>query len=199
MTIAIDDWSLAVGGDPFVATVVARAQAAETQQGVSFGLDLELQSTKPLALHGERGFSRKGNNPGAASYYYAATRLTARGEVVVDGQVVPVVGSAWFDREWSTSLLEDNVAGWDWFAIQLADGRDLMAFELRRVDGSVAYRSGSLVGVDGAVRPLAATDLEIEVLERWRSPLGTIVPGTTMRLLNVPAAASRIAKFPAAI
>ena len=39
------------------------------------------------------------------------------------------------DREWSTSVLGEAYRGWDWFALHLDDGRDLMLYQLRRVDG----------------------------------------------------------------
>ncbi len=51
---------------------------------------------------------------------------------------------------------ERNRSGWDWFSVQLDDGRDLMVFQLRRRDGSVDPRSsGTLVEPDGAVRHIA--------------------------------------------
>src|SRR5690606_27119512 len=80
------------------------------------------------------------------------------------------------DREWSTSLLEGDVVGWDWFAVQLQDGRELMVFELRAADGQARYRSGTLVDAGGAARALGADDLAVEVLEQWTSPLGTTYP-----------------------
>jgi predicted secreted hydrolase len=39
------------------------------------------------------------------------------------------------DREFGSSFIEDGQVGWDWFAIQLDDGRDLMLYQLRRNDG----------------------------------------------------------------
>ncbi|MDT8342471.1 MAG: lipocalin family protein, partial [Longimicrobiales bacterium] len=133
---------------------------------------------KPLVLQGERGLSRKGPEPGNASYYYSFTRLEASGRVRVDGVEHPVSGTAWLDREWSTSALSAGQVGWDWFALQLADGRDLMVYRLRREDGSTDPLSkGVLVAADGAGRPLAAGDFGLEVLERWRSPLdGAVYP-----------------------
>ena len=40
------------------------------------------------------------------------------------------------DHEFGTSFLEPEQIGWDWFSLQLDDGRDLMIFQLRRADGS---------------------------------------------------------------
>ena len=35
-------------------------------------------------------------------------------------------------------MLPDGVVGWDWFALQLDDGWDVMAYRLRRGDGSAS-------------------------------------------------------------
>src|SRR5205814_718338 len=81
---------------------------------------------------GDRGLSRKGPEPGNASFYYSLTRMPARGTVRVGPETLQVSGEAWMDREWSTSALGAGVQGWDWFALQLADGRELMFYRLRR-------------------------------------------------------------------
>ena len=51
-----------------------------------------------------------------------------------------VSGEAWFDHEWSTSALGAGAVGWDWFSLQLDDGRELMYFQIRR-DGR-RHRAG---------------------------------------------------------
>ena len=139
-------------------------------------IDLVLETAKPVVLHGERGFSTKGTTaPGAppnASYYYSFTRLPTRGTVTVAGAEYPVTGSSWLDREWSTSALTREQVGWDWFSLQLSDGRELMAFQLRHRDGSAdPATSGTLVAPDGRARSLAPEELVIETTDAtWRSP-----------------------------
>jgi predicted secreted hydrolase len=134
-------------------------------------LDLELAATKPVALQGERGLSQKGPEPGNASFYYSFTRMPARGVVRLGAETLAVSGEAWMDREWSTSGLGDDVQGWDWFAVQLEDGRELMVYLLRRRDGSLdPFSAGTLVGTDGVTRPLGAGDVSIETLAHWTSP-----------------------------
>jgi predicted secreted hydrolase len=160
----IDDW-VAESDEPDALPM--RLQAAEG--GVA--IDLVLESVKPAALHGEAGLSAKGPEPGNASYYYSLTRMPARGTVTVAGERFPVAGLAWMDREWSTSGLGRDLAGWDWFAVQLDDGRELMVYRLRRRDGAVDARSeGSLVDAAGRVRRLARDEVRIEPTGEWRSP-----------------------------
>ncbi len=110
----LDDWRAGNPGElPPVHLQAAQGDVA---------LDLELGAGKPMVLQGDRGRSRKGPEPGNASYYYALTRLPASGEVRLGEARFQVTGSAWMDREWSTSALGPHLDGWDWFAVQLADG-----------------------------------------------------------------------------
>ena len=134
-------------------------------------LDLELRPAKPLALHGDRGFSPKGPQPGNASMYYSYTRQEATGHITTPDGRFDVRGLAWTDHEWSTSALAADQAGWDWFALQLEDGTDLMLFQIRETDGGQApTASGSGVAADGRVRALGAADFAIEARGTWRSP-----------------------------
>jgi predicted secreted hydrolase len=99
-------------------------------------IDLRLNSLKPVVLQGDRGLSRKGSRPGNASYYYSLTRLATGGTLRIGAHTYTVSGLSWMDREWSTSALEPGQSGWDWFALQLSDGRELMYYRLRRKDGA---------------------------------------------------------------
>src|SRR4029079_16924004 len=100
------------------------------------GIDLVLQQGKPAVLQGDRGLSRKSAEAGNASYYYSLTRMPATGTVRLEGERFAVRGLAWMDRAWSTRSRGRDLVGWDWFALQLSDGSDLMLYRLRRQDGS---------------------------------------------------------------
>ena len=147
-------------------------------------IDLRLQPAKPPALHGDRGFSPKGPEPGNASYYYSFSRLEAEGQLrTADGDFA-VEGLAWMDHEWSTSALAEDQVGWDWFSLQLDDGRELMAFQVRQADGGVSPESsGSLIAADGRVQALKREDFILEPSGSWRSPRGGEYPaGWRLRL-----------------
>jgi predicted secreted hydrolase len=142
-----------------------------------FELDLTLQPTRPIVLQGDRGYSRKGPEPGNASRYYSATRLATSGRVRVGDRWTGVEGLAWLDREWGSGQLSDSVAGWDWFALHLNDGRDLMVYRLRHPDGSTAeWSAGLLVDSDGRSTLLGARDFNATPLRRWRDPEGVSWP-----------------------
>ena len=150
-------------------------------------IDLTLEQGKSLVLQGEKGLSQKSAEAGNASYYYSFTRLPARGTITIGGEDFAVEGSAWLDREWSTSALAPDQVGWDWFALQFADGRDLMYYRLRGEEGGTDPASqGILVAPDGTAQKLAAGDVELEVLETWRSPDSDAVYPVSWRL-HIPA------------
>lgn len=133
-------------------------------------LDLLLSPTKPPVLHGREGLSQKGAAAGNASYYYSFTRLTTEGTIRIGDESFAVKGNSWMDHEFSTSFLEPGQRGWDWFAIQLDDGVDLMLYRMRRDDGSTdPFSSGSLVDGDGHVTHLSAGDFRLTPARDWKS------------------------------
>ncbi|MEM9300636.1 MAG: lipocalin-like domain-containing protein [Pseudomonadota bacterium] len=135
-----------------------------------FGIDLTLTAARPIVLQGERGLSRKGPTPGNASYYYSVPRLAATGTVRLPDEILAVEGTAWFDREWSTSALETDQAGWDWFALQLDDGTDAMVYRLRTLDGQMHdFSAGVIIDPAGQVQHFAADALRLVPRREWRS------------------------------
>ncbi len=154
------------------------------------GVQLALSVTplKPIVLQGDRGLSQKSAAPGNASYYYSITRLDTRGVITIDGEPLAVTGWSWFDREWSTSALGADQAGWDWFGLHLTDGYDLLYYRLRREDGSIdPHSAGALVDPRGRAMRLGGDDVLLEPLGTWRSPRGGIYPAR-WRLRVKPAA-----------
>lgn len=145
---------------------VVRLRAAEGE----LSIDLTLEALKPVVAHGDRGLSAKSEASGNASYYLSFTHLRTRGEITLAGQRLAVAGESWFDHEWSTSALGPQAVGWDWFSLQLSDGRELMVYQIRRADGSLeSVSQGTLVEPDGATVRLALEDVRIDVLESWTS------------------------------
>jgi predicted secreted hydrolase len=144
--------------------------------GKEAGVALTLAAARPPVPQGVEGYSRKGAAPGNASAYYSITRLTTNGTLRVGDQQYQVSGSSWFDREWGTSFLAPGVVGWDWFSLQLEDGRDLMFYRLRDDAGnSTPFSAGTLVLVDGAdegmrSERLDGSDVVLEPLQWWTSP-----------------------------
>jgi predicted secreted hydrolase len=66
-----------------------------------------------------------------------------------------------------------DAVGWDWVGFNLADGAALMAFRLRRADGSTIWAGGSFrpaPAAGGAAQSFAADQVRFEPLRRWTSP-----------------------------
>jgi predicted secreted hydrolase len=99
--------------------------------------------------------------------------MPTTGTVTLGPDTLPVTGSSWLDREWSTSALPRGVVGWDWFALQLDQGWELMAYALRDADGSAHPLSeGALVDPGGRRHRLAwGRDIQIQATGTWTSPL----------------------------
>ena len=156
-TVWVEDWRVEqVGADPMVVRMLA------AQDGVA--IDLHLVDRKGPTLQGDGGYSQKGPDPGNASYYYSQTRLETAGTVRLGEDIYEVDGRSWMDHEFSTGALAPDQVGWDWFALQLDDGYDLMAFQIRRGDGTVdRMANGTLVGPEGEKQHLSVDDFEIEV------------------------------------
>ncbi len=164
-----DRWTLRWNGRSF--------DFAMSDDTKGFAFDLRTEPTKPLVLQGPNGFSRKGNEPGAASLYYSFTRLATQGTLRLDGETFGVRGESWMDKEFSSSQLTESQVGWDWFSFQLRDGRELMLYVLRRNDGAADFRHATLVSKEGEVRYLDPGEWSVRVLDSWKSEdTGAVYP-----------------------
>ena len=176
--------------------------SAEEEQGMIIRLksdhplvsfDLPLISTKPPALQGDKGFSRKGPQPGQASIYYSLTRLESRCEsgcsLTAGGKKIPLVSAeAWMDHEITSNKLGGEALGWDWFAVALDDRSELMVYQLRnKQGGKTPFSSGSIIAADGEVTHLNADDFSIAETGKWRSPKSGITYPSGWRV-SVPKA-----------
>ncbi len=166
-----------------------------------FALALTLRAERPPVLHGAGGLDRKGPEPGQASWYYSLPRLATTGTLTVADTAHAVQGTAWMDHEFGTSQLAPHLAGWDWLALRLTDGSDLMLYRLRGRDGATDPRSGGTwVAADGRATPLTLTgesaDARMQATRHWESPAtggrypvawAVALPGRELRLTIRPA------------
>ncbi|MFM9917794.1 MAG: lipocalin-like domain-containing protein [Rhizobacter sp.] len=164
--VSLRDWSfarLAHGGG-------SRYRARVSSDTAGFDFDLRFDTTQPLLLQGDAGYSRKGPQPLQASHYYSQPQLAVSGTLTREGTRQSVRGSAWLDHEWSDSLLDPAAVGWDWIGMNLDDGGALTAFRLRGADGSTVHAGGSFRPVGGAVRNFAADEVRFMPGRIWISP-----------------------------
>jgi predicted secreted hydrolase len=180
-TFARAPWTMAgaSGTDHLAAT--ALPTEARGDGATAFGLSLDLASTRPAALHDGDGYVAFG--PAGGSYYYSRTAMTAGGTITVGGHALKVTGTAWFDHQWG-DFISVGGAGWDWFALNLADGTDITLSMVRAADGSDPLVYGTLVPASGAARHLSAADFTVAVTAHWTSPItgATYPAGWTISL-----------------
>lgn len=159
----LEDWEISGNENtPFPMTL--NAKTAE------FSIQLKLKNLKPLVLQGNQGLSQKSKEKGNASYYYTYSRIKSEGRVTTADQTHQVSGLSWMDREWSTSALAADQAGWDWFALQLSNGYDLMYYQLRKKNGAIDPASGGvLVDPDGKYIRLTSSDVRLSAQKHWQS------------------------------
>jgi predicted secreted hydrolase len=136
----------------------------------AFSLQLQLKEIEPPMQNGDSGFSRKGPDAGAASYYYSVPHLKVLGKVSRESRSAAVTGEAWCDHEWSSEYLDAQATGWDWIGVNLDDGGALMAYQIRGAHGDARWAGGSLRAKDGQMRTFGRDDIEFRTLRRWASP-----------------------------
>lgn len=134
------------------------------------GMSISLKPLKPFVIHGEGGAHQKAGIEGQASHYISYTRLAATGTIIWQDEEYTVEGIGWKDHEFGTNWLTEDQVGWDWFALQLDTGDDLMIYGIRMKDGSFAdSSSGSRIDKEGKLEKLPIGDYQIEATGSWTS------------------------------
>ncbi len=128
-------------------------------------LDLQFTPTKPVALIGGDG---KPNN----LYYYSMTRNQVTGELQTEKGSALVNGQGWFDHQWGIDYGLINGSGWNWFGLQLDDGRELLLNEERSKTGKTFSPMANLIEADGSLK--YSREVTFEPIEFWESPQTTV-------------------------
>lgn len=169
-------WSLAAPGSDGKWLLSWNGQAfdfsmTDTAQRMAF--NLSTTPLKPLIFEGPNGFSQKSQQGDAGSLYYSFTRLKTQGQLQIDGSTFSVDGISWMDKEFSSNQLDKNQRGWDWFSLQLQDGRELMLYIMRNEKNETDFSRGTVVSEkarnsDG-VRYISEKDWKLTVTKTWTS------------------------------
>jgi predicted secreted hydrolase len=159
---SIDDWQLSSTNSEFLPL-----KLIATHEDYNIALTL---SDSPITLHGNKGYSQK-TQSGHASYYFSYPFLKVKGRLVFAGKTYNVSGNAWYDREWSASLLDKNQLGWDWFSLvdvqsdTQSDKQGLMLFCIRGNDNNYDYCSGTQIAPNGEATQLSKENISLSVIE----------------------------------
>lgn len=158
---------------------------AETDQ---VRIAFNLRNLKGEILQGDQGYSRKGEEPGNASYYISQTRLETKGEIYLLGEEFQVSGLSWMDHEFSSSALGQDQIGWDWFSLQLDNDTEIMLFTLRNEDGSIdRFSTATIILPNGQTQLFNFKEFEVVVHNQWTSPTtGAVYPaGWTIKIPSI--------------
>lgn len=133
-------------------------------------IELQLQPSKRVVPHGGDGIIPM-SAAGGTSWYYSFTRLEASGSLTLPGRgQVAVTGLAWMDHQWGDFDISE-FKGWDWWSMQLDDGREIMLFTFRDWEGELVSQAGTLVAPDGSLTQLEGLDaFSITPRRFWQSP-----------------------------
>lgn len=144
--VTLRDWGMTRTNSPAAGPndqALSRYAVHVTSVAAGFAFDFEVDATQPVLLQGDAGWSQKGPDPVDFSRYYSEPQLAVRGKLIEQGRSMDVTGRAWLDHEWSDAYVPAQAVGWDWIGMNLDDGSALMAFRLRRADGTAVYAGGS--------------------------------------------------------
>lgn len=133
-------------------------------------ITLELESVKPVTLHGKGGYSTKGPCPTCASHYTSFSRLAGSFDVSPAGDL-PARGkaAAWYDHEFGSQSIDPAQTGWDWFSIQLDQPEEeIMLFQVRATDAAKSWRAGTWIDRTGIAHDLDGVSFTPE--GSWKSP-----------------------------
>ncbi len=129
-----------------------------------FAFDLDLESTRPIVLHGDNGVLPLGAL--GESFYYSRTRMSISGVLDVGGIKESVKGVAWFDHQWGDFYT--GKMSWVWFSIQLDNGMDLMIYQIKDKYGRPVSYNGS-ISKNGKTEILNKNDFIITPKKSWVS------------------------------
>jgi predicted secreted hydrolase len=163
LNVRIRDWTMRRNADGSIQIKAA---------GTVGTLDLTLTPPRAIPVKwGPQYRSDKSADGRAYSRYQSYPRLRAAGAYVSVGDTArSVSGSAWFDHEWSDGASDPSMVGWDWFGLRIGDGRSLMLYRMRRLDGGTAHLFGGLVDSRGIVRALSSAEVALAPIRYWTSP-----------------------------
>lgn len=121
-------------------------------------IQLEFTPMKPVGLIG-------GDGKPDELYYYSFTRNKVQGKITTDKGTEMVRGQGWFDHQWGRDYSLAKGSGWNWFGLQLNDGRELLLNEMTsgKADSSMA----NIIEKDGTIR--FTRDVAFKKMKFWKS------------------------------
>lgn len=125
-------------------------------------IELTLTPSGPFVLHGNNGYSVKSEKGKHASHYYSLPFIDVTGTLISEDGQKALSGKAWYDHEWTSTLLDSSTAGWDWMSLHLDNGDKIMAFSMRLNDQE-NYQTGTYIDSNGNATTLMPEQISLDI------------------------------------
>jgi predicted secreted hydrolase len=166
INLKMDDWlwqGLNSDGTLFPAKLNASVnKAIYLSDAEKMEIELVLKPSGPFILHGEAGYSVKSSAGKHASHYYSLPFIDVEAQLKSSSETKTLRGKAWYDHEWTSTLLDASTAGWDWMSLHLDNGDKIMAFSMRLNDQE-NYQTGTYISASGGSTTLLPEDISLEI------------------------------------
>jgi predicted secreted hydrolase len=174
--------------------------------GDGFSMDLAEAPAKPQAAFGNDGIVHNGSLGDAV--YVSRTRqvVGAPSTVILGDETMAVTGVAWEDHQVTGVNPFGSPVRWDWFAILLQDGTEVMAYQIFDAKTDVVLKNyaahvqvdGTVDNLDGqlAMTELAATDYKgIRVPTGWNVGVPGVFEATLHHVVPLPDIATKFGQI----
>jgi predicted secreted hydrolase len=131
-----------------------------------YSLDVQIDAQRePVLLFNPDGFYRP--DPVESVRIYERQRMATQGTLQKGGKTVRVSGSSWFEHGWG-NIPSIVIINWDYFQLELDDGRDIEVAQVRRIKGAPVYlHQGQIRDENGGTTYLHEGDIEITSTGTW--------------------------------
>jgi predicted secreted hydrolase len=131
--------------------------------------NLTTTPTKPVVLHGERGYVNYGDITTAG--YYSYPRLKTKGTITLNDKKISVEGIMWYDRQWNCGEITKKDITWDWTAISLDNQSDLMLYRIQSKKNQDYLFGGTYIDSSGNSMKLNHDDIKLVATKDWKSSI----------------------------
>ncbi|QMV41904.1 lipocalin family protein [Cohnella cholangitidis] len=125
-------------------------------------IELEFEPCKRLTAIDEQGTLN-------GFYYYSSTRNSVKGRIYDEEGSEQVSGEGWFDHQWGRNYELLKGEGWNWFGLQLDDGRELLISQLHAADPASPPASPTAIFILNDRASMSVNNIKLQPLRFWKS------------------------------
>lgn len=129
-------------------------------------LEISISPNRPLISHDDAAAIGVGAN---SRKHQSVTRMSGGGALRLDGKTIGCDADLWMDRECGDVIPSALLRGWNWMAIRLQNGIDLMVYQTIGAKDEPFRTFVAKIDSDGQYQALPSNSVEIVSLRQWRS------------------------------